>query len=71
MLQAELETHMEKQRLTYSVGELAECSRTSIGFVRQQIREGKLKASRLGRRVLIPVQCAEQWLYGNNMANKG
>lgn len=53
---------MEQERLAYSIVEFAQLTRTSPGFVRKQIRIGTLSAAKCGRRVLIPVQSAHNWL---------
>jgi excisionase family DNA binding protein len=53
---------MEKQRLAYGPIDLAQKTGTSVQFIREQIRTGKLKASKLGRRVVIPVLSIEEWL---------
>jgi excisionase family DNA binding protein len=44
---------VEDGRLGYSLERLAELLDVSTGFLRKQMREGKLKGKKLGRRVVI------------------
>jgi len=60
---------MNSEPLTYSVSELAELTRTSLGFIRSQIRAGKLEASKCGRRVLIPAASVQAWLRAGMQAD--
>ena len=57
-----VKTTSEEHRLAYSVAELAAITSTSITFIRSQIKRGFLKASRVGRRLLITPEGARQWL---------
>ena len=40
-------------RMAWSVYEVALCTGLSPGFIRKQIRAGKLRARKLGRRILV------------------
>jgi len=62
---------MENQQLAYGPIELAKKTGTSVQFIREQIRTGKLKASKRGRRVLIPVHSIEEWLRSGMRALAG
>ena len=53
MLQKTTET---QTKLSYSVEELAEATSLSKAYLRNEIRDGKLKAKRVGRRVLILIK---------------
>jgi excisionase family DNA binding protein len=55
---------MPESRLAFSIAELAAKTSTSIPFIRTQIRRGKLKAARVGRRVLVTPESAHTWLTG-------
>lgn len=43
----------EKQKIAFSVEEISEQTTLSKAFLRNEIRAGKLKVKRCGRRVLI------------------
>jgi excisionase family DNA binding protein len=43
----------QAEKLAYSVEEISEQSSLSIDFLRKEIREGRLKVRRAGRRILI------------------
>jgi excisionase family DNA binding protein len=49
-------------RRAFSVVEIAESLRISTGLVRLEIARGKLKARRIGRRLVIPVESLNEWL---------
>jgi excisionase family DNA binding protein len=49
-------------RLALSVAEVSERVGCSAAFVRLEIKNGRLSASRVGRRVLIPVPNVLAWL---------
>ena len=55
---------MELNRLAYSVKTLAQCLGVSIAFLRTEIKEGRLKVSKVGRRprILIKTADVETWL---------
>lgn len=58
-------------KITYSVSELAQASSLSKSFLRNEIRAGKLKARRIGRRVLILASDFAAYFehYGTSTAN--
>ena len=49
-------------RSTWSVAEIAKRNGLSTQFVRLEIARGRLKARRMGRRVLVPVAAELEWL---------
>jgi excisionase family DNA binding protein len=53
---------MEKEQLALGPIELAKATDTSVQFIRDQIRRGRLKAARCGRRVLIRPEWVDEWL---------
>ncbi len=61
---------MEKQRLAYSVEEISEQTTLSKAFLRNEIRAGKLKVKRCGRRVLILKDDFMNYLDGENTDEK-
>ncbi len=48
-----IETITERNKLAYSVEEIAEQTSLSKAFLRLEIKRGKLKVRRFGRRVII------------------
>lgn len=65
-----LEIAIEKQRLAYSVDEISEQTTLSKAFLRNEIRAGKLKVKRCGRRVLILKDDFMNYLNGENADEK-
>lgn len=53
---------MDENRLGFSTKELARMMGTSEPFIRLEIRRGKLRAAKLGRRVVVPLRSAKEWL---------
>jgi excisionase family DNA binding protein len=53
---------MGRSRSAWSIAEVAERNWLSKQFVRNEIAAGRLKAKRLGRRVVIPVASEREWL---------
>ena len=51
-----------KTRITYSVAEVADFLGVSIETIRREIRGGRLKASRMRRRLLITPDALDQYL---------
>jgi excisionase family DNA binding protein len=49
-------------RIALGLDELAELHGNSVGFWRKQIREGRLRATRLGRRVVVTTDDLENYL---------
>ncbi len=59
-----------ENKLTYSVEELSEQTTLSKAFLRNEIRAGKLKVKRCGRRVLILKDDFMDYLNGENTDEK-
>jgi excisionase family DNA binding protein len=51
-----------QERDGFSVREVAGRYGVSEPFVRLEIQRGNLRASKLGRRVVIPIDCVEEWV---------
>ena len=51
-----------QERAGYSVREVAGRYGVSEPFVRLEIQRGNLRAAKLGRRVVIPVESIEEWV---------
>jgi excisionase family DNA binding protein len=66
-----LETIAQKQtKIAYSVEEISEQTTLSKAFLRNEIRAGKLKVKRCGRRVLILKDDFMDYLNGENKDEK-
>lgn len=65
-----LETIPDKNKITYSVEEISEQTTLSKAFLRNEIRAGKLKVKRCGRRVLIMKDDFMNYLNGGNTDGK-
>ncbi len=50
------------ERIAYSIAELARGTGLSLSFLRLEIRRGRLRATRCGRRVLITVEELRRYL---------
>ena len=50
------------QRNAWSIAEVAKRNGLSRAFVRLEIARGRLRAKRMGRRVLIPVVSEREWM---------
>ena len=59
-----------KQKIAYSVEEMSEQTTLSKAFLRNEIRAGKLKVKRCGRRVLILKNDFMDYLNGENQDEK-
>lgn len=59
-----------KERLAYSVEDISEQTTLSKAFLRNEIRAGKLKVKRCGRRVLILKDDFMDYLNGENTDEK-
>jgi len=57
-----LQKVVDGSKLCWSIAELAASAGVSKPFLREQITLGKLRVARVGRRVLIPAICVEEWL---------
>jgi excisionase family DNA binding protein len=55
-------TSIYERRLALSPKELARRYGVSLGLIRLEITRGKLRALRIGRRVVIPMEAVEEWL---------
>ncbi|HEX8565177.1 MAG TPA: helix-turn-helix domain-containing protein [Pyrinomonadaceae bacterium] len=53
---------MQHQKLAYSVKELSKLAGVCERKIHYEIKEGKLKTSRIGRRILILATEVERWL---------
>ncbi|HMI50692.1 MAG TPA: helix-turn-helix domain-containing protein [Candidatus Saccharimonadales bacterium] len=51
-----------ENRIAYDLKEGSVASKISISMLRRAIREGKLKASRVGRRVIIPSENLKKFI---------
>lgn len=52
----------KKDRITYSVDEVAQMLGISRGLAYEMVARGELPSVRLGRRLLIPCRAFERWL---------
>jgi excisionase family DNA binding protein len=57
---------LSSARLSYRLEEVAEATGLSLGMVRKEVREGKLKARHIGRAVVVLSEDLEIWLKGKN-----
>ena len=55
-------TSMQHQKIAYSIKELSELVGICERKIYYEIKEGNLKTSRIGRRVLILASEADNWL---------
>jgi excisionase family DNA binding protein len=51
-----------ERRVAFSPKELARRYGVSVGVIRLEITRGNLRALRIGRRVVIPMEAVEAWL---------
>ena len=65
-----LEIITHKPKMAYSVEEISEQTTLSKAFLRNEIRAGKLKVKRCGRRVLILKDDFMNYLNGENKDEK-
>lgn len=54
-----------ERRLALGIDELAAALGTSPGFVRAEIKRGRIQTVKRGRRVLIPVEAAREYAGGD------
>ncbi len=67
-----IETITERNKLAYSVEEIAEQTSLSKAFLRLEIKRGKLKVRRFGRRVIIRDEDLREYIEnGSDGANLG
>lgn len=57
---------MAGERRAYSIAEVAHQHGVSKGLVRLEIKRGRLKAIRLGRRLLVPSESIRRWWSGKS-----
>ena len=57
------------QRRAWSVDEVAQSHGVSPGLVRLEIARGKLRATRIGRRLIISAEALNDWLQQGQAAN--
>lgn len=58
------EKSSEARRIAYSVREVAEQTGLSQPFIRLEIKRRNLRATRLGRRVIVLAKDMDEWLNG-------
>jgi len=51
-----------QRRIAFSVREVASQTGLSVPFVRLEIKRGNLRASKVGRRVIVLVTAMDEWL---------
>lgn len=57
------------ERKGLSVAEVAKEFGLSVGFVRKEIKRGRLVASKLGRRLVVPIEFVTEWVEEGLIAN--
>jgi excisionase family DNA binding protein len=57
-----MESIAEKNKLAYSVDEIAKLTSLSKPFLRNEIRAGRLKVNRFGSRVLVLAETLHEYL---------
>ena len=62
----ELQTSVSFNKLAYSVEEISEQTSLSKAFLRLEIKRGKLKVRRFGRRVLIRDEDLREYIAGGS-----
>ena len=55
-------TYMQHRKIAYSVKQLSELVGVCERKIHYEIKEGRLKTSRIGRRVIIPNYEVDRWL---------
>ena len=65
-----LEIITEKTKIAYSVEEIAEQTSLSKAFLRLEIKHGKLKVKRFGRRVLVRDEDLREYIANGSDGNK-
>lgn len=60
-----LTTVLTNDRRGYSPKEIASQVGVSVSFVRKEIRSGRLRACKLGRRVVVLNQDLDEYLHGH------
>lgn len=57
-----MEAYQTTQRMAWGLGEISEFTGLSLGFLRAEVRAGRLPIRRFGRRVLVRNQDLEAYL---------
>jgi excisionase family DNA binding protein len=60
-------TPIRERRESFSPGETARMHGLSTGLIRAEIARGNLRASRIGRRIVISRESIEAWLASNQI----
>ena len=60
----------KREKLAYSVDEVSEQTSISKSYLRNAIRDGRLKVSRIGRRVIIRHDALEEFLKQGEQQNE-
>lgn len=55
-------TNLQHKKIAYSVKQLSDLVGICERKIHYEIKEGRLKTSRIGRRVVIPNQEVDRWL---------
>ncbi len=70
-----LDTILEKSKMAFTVEEIAEQTTLSKAFLRLEIKRGKLKVKRFGRRVVVLYEDLRNYIDngsdGGNLDNAG
>jgi len=53
---------LEVQRIAHSIREVSQLTGLSQPFIRLEIKRGNLRASKVGRRVVVLVTAMDEWL---------
>jgi excisionase family DNA binding protein len=57
-----MQTEKDKERLAVGIAKAAQSADVSKAFVRLEIKRGRLRARKVGGRVLIPMAALREWL---------
>ena len=57
-----MERYPASPRMAWGLGEISECTGLSLGFLRAEVRAGRLPVRRFGRRVLVKNEDLEAYL---------
>lgn len=60
---------IQQKRLALTIAETAQVCGVSVPFVRLEIRRGNLRAVKLGRRVIVPIEALREWLAAGETKN--
>jgi excisionase family DNA binding protein len=62
----EISVTEDGRKLAWSVAEISEATGLSMGFLRNEVRRGKLPTRKFGRRVLVLDQDLQTYLHGGS-----